>query len=320
MIKALFTQIIPCEGLVSQIITDRGSGFTNYMLKAFCRTLNIPLKHNLSLSPQSNGKVERTVKTASSIFRKIMATEELHTWHLQAPLVSLALNLSASRTTQLPAFVLARGRYSPLPLESTILGELRTRYSRNQTITQFLTTLQAYTKAAYLNKQEYSKSIIAAVNKKQKPLDHKIQVGRTAFMYTPWIATKQGTVRRLTIPWTRVLILEILDNNKVLAAPTHNLRMLPNAISVRRLKPSTSWNHTYDKSTDLPEFHFQATPEMEQEASPIPADFLMYPGRTLVDLQDPDIEESHCEPSTSQTANNSAHEQELIKHTARQPP
>ncbi len=57
--QVLFNQVFRIYVIPDDIVTDRGSQFTSWVWRAFCKQLNIIVSLISGYHPQANGQVER---------------------------------------------------------------------------------------------------------------------------------------------------------------------------------------------------------------------------------------------------------------------
>ena len=108
--KALVKHVFFIYGAVEFCFSDRGTEFENEVLQNVCQILGIHKSCTTGYRPNSDGAVEKTQATISSIFAK---TEKTHQkdWSDLVPYVTFAYNTAVHSVTKHTPFYLMFGRH-----------------------------------------------------------------------------------------------------------------------------------------------------------------------------------------------------------------
>jgi hypothetical protein len=105
--EALFTNFC-CFGIPRGLRSDQGRNFESRLLQAVLQWLGVSKMHTTPLNPQSNGMVERYIRTVEEHLQKVVASHQ-RDWDDILPLFLLAYRASTHDTTSLtPASLVFR--------------------------------------------------------------------------------------------------------------------------------------------------------------------------------------------------------------------
>lgn len=124
--KAMVTFIAE-NSVPEQIVSDRGSEFTNDLFQEVCRRLQAKSNLTTAYHPMSNGLVEKNNSTIKKALSHLSGNDQF-TWDESLPFVTLAINTAfQTRILDVP-FFLFHGRDANLPY-AEVMGKPQINYS-----------------------------------------------------------------------------------------------------------------------------------------------------------------------------------------------
>jgi RNase H-like domain found in reverse transcriptase/Reverse transcriptase (RNA-dependent DNA polymerase)/Integrase zinc binding domain/gag-polyprotein putative aspartyl protease len=100
-------EIFPHYGMPLEIISDRGTQWSNEYFQALCDEIGIKLKMSTAYHPQTNGLVERTNEVIATALRHFVAADQKD-WPSYLPFIEFALNDMYRESIQSTAFRMNR--------------------------------------------------------------------------------------------------------------------------------------------------------------------------------------------------------------------
>jgi hypothetical protein len=116
--EALF-EVFTLVGIPLIVQSDNEPTITSHLLKIFDTYLGVVRRFITPYNPRGDGKVERNIRTVSTILNKFIRNTDEHLWYKHVPSVQLAFNTSISSVTNSSPFSLMFGR----PPSLTELGQ-----------------------------------------------------------------------------------------------------------------------------------------------------------------------------------------------------
>jgi transposase InsO family protein len=118
----LVDQYFTRHGVPHTILSDKGSQFTSALAQELFAAMNIRKLSSSAYHPQTNGSVERFMRTLAEMLAMLVNTH--HTdWHLWVSHVVFAHNTAINNSTGVEPYLLAYGRMPRLAMHQ-ILGQL----------------------------------------------------------------------------------------------------------------------------------------------------------------------------------------------------
>jgi hypothetical protein len=114
--QALVTNFFCRFGIPRELHSDQGRNLESHLLQEVSQRLGVSKTRTTPLHPQSNGMVERYVKTIEEHLRKVVASNQ-RDWDEKLLLFLLAYRASTHDTTGLTAASLVFGRELRLPFD-----------------------------------------------------------------------------------------------------------------------------------------------------------------------------------------------------------
>jgi hypothetical protein len=112
--EALVTNFFWRFGIPRELHNDQGSNFESHLLQEVLQRLGVSKTRTMPLHPQSDGMVERYVKTIEEHLRKVVTSNQ-RDWDEKLPLFLLAYRATTHDTTGLTPASLVFGRELRLP-------------------------------------------------------------------------------------------------------------------------------------------------------------------------------------------------------------
>ncbi|OMJ23518.1 Retrovirus-related Pol polyprotein from transposon [Smittium culicis] len=114
VINFLITEIVQQYGVPTQIITNRGSNFLSDITLNFYKTLNINHTPTTTYRPQSNGQVERLIRTLKNTLAKL-CNDNLEDWDAYIWKALLSIRSMKNQSTGFSPASLLYGQNITLP-------------------------------------------------------------------------------------------------------------------------------------------------------------------------------------------------------------
>ncbi len=102
--------------MLEHLHTDQGRYFEAELIKRICTLLDIKKPRISPYHPQSDGMIERYIRTLQSMLSTAV-DEDQNSWDLQLPLLMLAYGISMQETTRAILFSLMFSRRARLPID-----------------------------------------------------------------------------------------------------------------------------------------------------------------------------------------------------------
>ena len=112
------------------IVSDRGSEFTNDLFKRVCAHLQVKCKLTTAYHPMANGATEKANSTIKQALSHL-AQDDRFTWDEQLPLATLAINTAYQSSIKEIPFFLQHGRDARLPFNDLVNKSPVVNYSEN---------------------------------------------------------------------------------------------------------------------------------------------------------------------------------------------
>jgi hypothetical protein len=96
--EALVTNSFCRFGIPQELHSDQGRNFESRLLQEVLQCLRVSMTHTVPLHPQSDGMVERYIKTVKEHLRKVVASHQSD-WDEKLPLFLLAYRVSTHDST-----------------------------------------------------------------------------------------------------------------------------------------------------------------------------------------------------------------------------
>ncbi len=113
---ALVTHVFCPLGLPRQLHSDQGRNFQSKLFQEICKLLDIDKTRTTSYRPQSDGMIERFMRTVTGMLRPYVGKHQ-DDWDEHLPFLLLAYNSSIQESTGYSPFELMYGRNARLPIE-----------------------------------------------------------------------------------------------------------------------------------------------------------------------------------------------------------
>jgi transposase InsO family protein len=114
--ETLVTNFFCRFGIPQELHSDQGRNFESHLLQEVLQRLGVSKTRTTPLHPQSDGMVERYIKTIEEHLRKVVASHQ-RDWDERVPLFLLAYRASTHDTTGLTPAKLIFGRELRLPCD-----------------------------------------------------------------------------------------------------------------------------------------------------------------------------------------------------------
>lgn len=114
--RKLVDTFIAFFGVPLQIHTDQGTNFQSNMFKEMCELLGIEKTRSTVMRPQSDGMVERHMRTLQSMISSFTSTRQ-RDWDIHIPLLMMAYRSSTHETTGVTPCCMMFGREINLPVD-----------------------------------------------------------------------------------------------------------------------------------------------------------------------------------------------------------
>ena len=229
-------------GLPSVIVSDRDSKLTGKFWKKLCSQLGISLQLATARHQQTNGQVERTIRTTKTTLLSLIGYDSTD-WRRVLSAAAFALNDSVSSSTGQTPFYLTLGQH---PQSQGTVGE---GHPWSQMEGQVRQSIQ---KAHEAQAKQYNKNRSA----------HTIQPGDKVLLDREGINWAAEVTRspRLLSPWLGPFrVLEVTEQNVTLELPSTT--KIHNIFSVSKIKP---YHSRPGSELPLPDF-LDGAPEYEVE-------------------------------------------------------
>lgn len=153
--KTLQEKVINIYGSPKLICSENATGFTSTNMQQFYDKNNIENITSPPYFPESNGFIERTVATVSSIIKKYVYEHDIQYWSSYLPKAVQAINISKHSSTLRSQFYLLYG-YEPRLEEENILGTVNSSTTRTNQI-ENLQQIREEAHQNLLTAQDYQK-------------------------------------------------------------------------------------------------------------------------------------------------------------------
>lgn len=115
--KALAENVILKYGLFKRLKSDRGTEFTNQLMKEICEMLKIEQRFSTPYHHETLGTVERNHRVLNEYFLSFV---EDNNWHQWIPYYAFAYNITPHVDTNYSPFELVYGRLTRLPGDNIV--------------------------------------------------------------------------------------------------------------------------------------------------------------------------------------------------------
>ena len=236
--RVLLDDFIPRHGVMSTLVSDRGTEFCNAVIDLVSAELNIARIKTSPFHPQSNGKVEISHKTLNNILAKSLDGKDQRSWDDYVPAALLAYRVSVSDTTKMSPFFIVYGRDPQLPMD-TLLGP-KHRYLGDEYVPITLSRLHRAFTAVKDNLREARAKNQRYFNQRAEKCDFR--VGDPVYYLDK--ASKPRQSSKLTSPWRpyyRIVEQVTPVNYKIRHQPSGKTKVV-HAENLQPAHPEAVWD------------------------------------------------------------------------------
>ena len=195
--NVLVNQVVSIFGVPRMLHSDKGSNFESHVFTEMCNILGIDKTRTTTRRPQSDGMVERNIKTIKEMLTAFVDKTQKN-WDLNLPLLMMAYRSSVHESTGVSPCSMMFGREITLPVDLVLgIPEEENRMFSTQYAYELMDSLK------FIHEFARNRLKISGHTMK-KYYDHKIQhntynVGTPVWLYNP--KQKQGLSRKLQGEW-----------------------------------------------------------------------------------------------------------------------
>ena len=235
--NVLVNNVVSLFGVPRFLHSDKGSNFESHVFTEMCKILGIDKTRTTTKRPQSDGMVERNIKTIKEMLSAFVDNTQKN-WDLYLPLLMMAYRSSVHESTGVSPCSMMLGREITLPID-LVLGvpeEENKTYS-----TQYAYELAECLK--FIHEFARNKLKITGLTMKKyydHKIDHKIyDVGAPVWLHNP--KSKHGLSRKLQREWCGPFVV-IQRLNDVIYRVQETPKSKPKIVHHDKLKKYTGEN------------------------------------------------------------------------------
>lgn len=232
--KILVENVISLFGVPRQLHSDKGSNFESKLFTEVCKLLGIDKTRTTTNRPQSDGMVERMMKTIKEMLKSFIDKNHKN-WDELLPLLMMAYRSSIHESTGVSPSRMMLGREITLPVD-LVLGV--PEKEENIMSTQYAYDLEQCLKYVH----EFARDKLKLTGQTMKKYyDHKIvhreyEIGSHVWLHNP--ISKRGLSRKLQPEWTGPYLVTHKLNDCIYRIQG-NLKTKPKVVHHDKMKPYT---------------------------------------------------------------------------------
>ena len=197
--EALIENVFCIFGLPRQLHSDQGRNFESQLFQEACKLLDIEKTRTTGYRPQSDGMIERFMRTVASMLRNYVDKRQ-DDWDSHLPYVLLAYNTAEHESTGYSPFEMVFGRCARLPVELVYGSPPTNTYDTpNEYVNELKDHLESVHKMPRENLQISSDKHKRLYDTKSDPNRYKFQKDDLVWYYND--ARKPGVCPKLTQNW-----------------------------------------------------------------------------------------------------------------------
>lgn len=254
LIKCMFENFFPTHLLPRKFVTDLGTQFVSLDFKEMCKKLNIRLVHSSPQRPQSNAKVESSIKFAKTRLTTLTNKYKNIPWFAWIPSILISLRTQVNEATKYEPFRLLYGREMVLPNEAQLTYS-RYRVDEDSQLDFNIALWKTAWDEANLNLERYQQKTKARYDTKTRP--HNIQVGQRVFIknMTPKPGIGKVYQQKYLGPYTVVKINDVTAQvkkatGKIVTIHVDRLKPMPNVEEIEQDEPAADITNISAESSE----------------------------------------------------------------------
>ena len=233
--RAFIDRIIGNHSFPIAIRHDSGAAFTSKIMECLTQALHVRRYIGSSMHANTQGLVERKIRTINSALWRIVHTRKGH-WFDQLSALQLALNATPTRSIGIAPFQLQHGRMPRDPVDLALQRLTRAPKPHREYLLELVGNLKTWRAAAFRTRRKY-RDEMKKIQAKRVNVPKELNVGDFVYLACPYIGTKYHGIRRLAIGSRGPFVItDIRDNRLCRLARVSDLVELPRWIALSRLK------------------------------------------------------------------------------------
>ena len=230
----IFDEWVCRYGVPRVLVTDRGTNFLSHIVTQLNDRLGIKKVTTSSYHPQGNAVVERKNLDVTSTLKKLVVNNP-HNWPKYLAPTAFAMNTAVCTSTNYTPYFLMFGREADRPIDRRMPCQVPVAQNVQQRVNELVKRIEYFDQQAKAtdeqNKLRYKK------NYDSKVKDQSLIVGDRVYLYTPQIAAKMKTGRKLLSPWVGpYMIVKFVSSTTVKLRNCADMKMLELPVHINRLK------------------------------------------------------------------------------------
>ena len=233
--KVLVDEVITLFGVPKQLHSDKGSNFESRLFVETSKLLGIDKTRTTTNRPQSDGMVERMMKTIKEMLKSFINKNQRN-WDELLPLLMMAYRSSVHESTGVSPSKMMLGREITLPVDLVMGGPEK---EESVMSTQYAFELEKCLK--YIHEFARDRLKIKGQTMK-KYYDHKIvhkdyDIGSHVWLHNP--ISKKGLSRKLQTEWSGPYVVKHKLNDCIYRIQAANGKSKPKVVHHDKMKPYT---------------------------------------------------------------------------------